>query len=101
MTMKGSRMRLVKAVLSILGGCCFALCQANVTSLSDVAQHAIDQSKLTLPGSPAFHLKATIIETTNPASEYKGEIEEYWVSPEKWQRRITSPSFSQTLIVNG
>ncbi len=95
-------MRLVlKIVLSILGGCSFAQCQANVASLSDVAQHAIDQSKLILPGSAGFHLKATIIETTNPASEYKGEIEEYWVSPEKWQRRITSPSFSQTLIVNG
>jgi hypothetical protein len=69
--------------------------------LAEVAQHAVDQSKLTSPGSAAFHLKATIVETTNPDSNYKGEIEEYWMSPEKWRRTIASPGFSQTLIVNG
>ncbi len=69
--------------------------------LAEVAQHAVDQSKLTSPGSSPFHLKATIVETTNPDSTYKGEIEEYWISPEKWRRTIASPGFSQTLIVNG
>jgi hypothetical protein len=69
--------------------------------LVEVAQHAVDQSKLTSPGSSPFHLKATIVETTNPDSTYKGEVEEYWVSPEKWRRTISSPGFSQTLIVNG
>jgi hypothetical protein len=69
--------------------------------LAEVAQRAVDQSKLTSPGSAAFHLKATIIETTNPDSTYKGEVEEYWMSPEKWRRTIASPGFSQTLIVNG
>jgi hypothetical protein len=69
--------------------------------LAEVAQRAVDQSKLTSAGSAAFHLKATIVETTNPDSAYKGEIEEYWMSPEKWRRTITSPGFSQTLIANG
>ncbi len=69
--------------------------------LAEVAQHAVDQSKLTLPGSTPFHLKAEVVETTNPGSDYKAEIEEYWASPEKWQRTIVSPSFSQTLTVNG
>ena len=69
--------------------------------LAEVAQRAVAQSKLTSPGSAAFHLKATIIETTNPDSTYKGEIEEYWMSPEKWRRIVASPGFSQTLIVNG
>jgi hypothetical protein len=68
--------------------------------LAEVAQHAVEQSKLTLPGSFPFHLKARIVETTNPDSDYKAEIEEYWVSPEKWRRTISSPGFSQTLIVN-
>jgi hypothetical protein len=71
------------------------------TSLAEVAQHAVEQSQITLPGSAPFHLKANIGETTNPASEYKAEIEEYWVSPEKWRRTIASPGFSQTLVVNG
>src|SRR5271163_3564508 len=69
--------------------------------LAEVAQHAVDQSKLTSPSSEAFHLKATIVETTNPDSTYKGEVEEYWMSPVKWRRTIASPGFSQTLIVNG
>ena len=69
--------------------------------LAEVAQHAVEQSKLTATGSAPFHLKATIVETTNPDSTYKGEIEEYWVSGGKWRRTVSSPGFSQTLIVNG
>jgi TonB family protein len=68
--------------------------------LGDVAESAVQQSKLTLPGSKPFHLKAEIVETTNPISDYQAKIEEYWVSPEKWRRSIESPGFSQTLIVN-
>jgi hypothetical protein len=70
-------------------------------SLSDAADHAVQQSQLALPGSAPFYLKATITETTNPDSSYKGTVEEYWVSPEKWRRTVTSPNFSQTLIHNG
>src|SRR5271170_1298081 len=74
---------------------------AKTVPLADVARHAVEQSKLTAPGSSPFHLKAKIVETTNPDSTYKGEIEEYWISPEKFRRTITSPGFSQTLVVNG
>jgi hypothetical protein len=70
-------------------------------SVAKAAQRAVVQSKLTSPGSTPFHLKAKIVETTNPDSTYKGEIEEYWISPEKWRRTIQSPGFSQTLITNG
>src|SRR5215467_486000 len=74
---------------------------ANATTFAQVAQHAVEQVQLTSPGSSPFHLKAVVVETTNPASEYKAEIEEYWISPEKWRRTISSPGFSQTLIANG
>jgi hypothetical protein len=66
-----------------------------------VAVREIQHSQITLPGSAPFHLKAEIVETTNPFSQYRGQIEEYWVSPEKWRRTIESPSFSQTMVVNG
>jgi hypothetical protein len=69
--------------------------------LAEVAQHAVEQSKLTLLGSTPFHLKATIVETTNPKSDYKAAIEMSWISPDKWRRTITSPGFSQTLVLNG
>lgn len=76
---------------------------SNVQSvpLAEVATRAVEQSKLTQTGSTPFHLKAKILESTNPDSDYKAEVEEYWVSPEKLRRTISSPGFSQTLIVNG
>jgi hypothetical protein len=77
------------------------LCCGQTVPLAEVAEHAIDQSKLTVPAGTPFHLKATIVETTNPRSEYKGEIEEYWACPDRWRRSVISPNFSQTLIVNG
>jgi hypothetical protein len=70
-------------------------------SVAKNVQRAVSQSKLTSPGSTPFHLKAKIVEATNPDSTYKGEIEEYWISPGKWRRTIQSPGFSQTLITNG
>jgi TonB family protein len=70
-------------------------------TLAEAARHAVEQSQIAAPGSTPFHLKASVVETTNPASEYKAEIEEFWISPEKWRRTVTSPTFSQTLIVNG
>jgi hypothetical protein len=66
-----------------------------------MAARAVQQSKLTLPGSKPFHLKAEIVETSDPSSDYQAKIEEYWVSPEKWKRTIESPTFSQTMVVNG
>ncbi|HEX7287004.1 MAG TPA: hypothetical protein VF532_12530 [Candidatus Angelobacter sp.] len=70
-------------------------------AIGEAAQGAVQQSRLTLPGGAAFHLKAHIAETTNAESAHTAEVEEYWVSPEKWRRTIQSPGFSQTLIVNG
>jgi hypothetical protein len=90
----------IAIMLCALAGASFAA-DTTTMPLADVAQHAVDQSKLTSPGSTPFHLKAEIVETTNPNSDHKGEVEEYWVSPEKWRRTISSPGFSQTLIVNG
>jgi len=69
--------------------------------LADLADHAIQESQITLPGGKPFHLKATISETGSPDSDYKATVEEYWVSPTKWRRTIGSPDFSQTLVING
>lgn len=69
--------------------------------LGEAAEHALRQSQVTQPGSSSFHLRAKIVETTNPDSAYKGDIEETWISPMKWRRTVSSPNFSQTLIRNG
>src|ERR1700683_1024740 len=70
-------------------------------SLGVLADQAVQQSKLILPGSKAFNLKIAIVETTNPDSSYHAQVEQYWVSPTKWKRTIESPDFSQTLVVSG
>jgi hypothetical protein len=74
---------------------------AGRVSLAEIANRAVQQSKLTLPGSKPFHLIAQIVETTDPKSDFHAKIEEYWLSPKKWKRTIESPNFSQSLIVNG
>jgi hypothetical protein len=78
-----------------------ATAQERKSDWTDVIAIAIQHSALTLPGSKPFHLRAEIIESTNPDSGYKGKFEEHWVSPEKWRRTIDSPDFSQTKVVNG
>ena len=69
--------------------------------LSDATDRALRKSQLTFPGNAPFHIKLSILEITNPRSDRHAELEEYWVSPGKYRRTIKSPTFSQTLIVNG
>ena len=94
-------MRVVAVMLACAIGSAAFAGDGGKVSLGEVAESAVRQSKLTLPGSKPFHLKAEIVETTNPSSEYRAKVEEYWASPEKWRRTIEAPGFSQTLIVNG
>lgn len=75
--------------------------EGNFVSLGNAAEHAVQESKLTLPGSKPFHLVADIVEKTNPESDYRARVEEFWINPEKWRRTIESPEFSQVLITNG
>jgi hypothetical protein len=72
-----------------------------VVSIAQAADNAVQQSKLTLAGGAPFHLKAHITNAGAPKLEYSADVEEYWVSPEKWRRTLQSSGFSQTLIVNG
>lgn len=75
--------------------------QDRILTVADAVNNALKQSQLTLPSSAPFHLKASITNTAHPNSEYKAEIEEYWLSPQSWRRTIESPTFSQTLIADG
>jgi len=90
--------RLAISVLILCTSSSFAQQHA---SLADITERAATTTSLTAPGGSPFHLKAVIRETTNPDSGYKGEIEEYWVAPDKWKRTVKSPDFSQTVVVNG
>jgi hypothetical protein len=73
----------------------------NTVLLADLGDRAMQQSQITLAGGKPFHLKAIIAEKDSPDSDYQATVEEYWVSPTKWRRNITSPDFSQTLVTNG
>lgn len=104
------RIRIALALALTLSAAHSSIAQAEISStsrsaalmsLADASDHAVSLSKLILPGSAPFHLKAKIVETTNPNSSYKADIEEYWVSADKFRRTIQTPGLSQTLIVNG
>ena len=75
--------------------------QGKVVSVSEAAGNAVQQSKLALPGGAPFHLKAHIASSGASQPEYSADVEEYWVSPEKWRRTVETAGFSQTLIANG
>jgi hypothetical protein len=72
-----------------------------VVSIAQAADHAVQQSKLTLSGGAPFHLKAHIANAGALKPEYSADVEEYWVAPEKWRRTVQSAGFSQILIANG
>ena len=72
-----------------------------VVSIAQAVENAVQQSKLTHAGGAPFHLKAHITNSGAPKPEYTADVEEYWVSPEKWRRTVQSAGFTQTLIVNG
>lgn len=81
--------------------CLGATAQTKPVALGDAAARAIELSQIRIPGGTPFHLKATLVESTNPDSGYRADIEEYWVSPQKWRRTISSERFSQTVIQAG
>jgi hypothetical protein len=94
-------MRLLAAVFAFGLAAASGADNRNAISLGEAAEHAVEQSRLTLAGSKPFHLVAEIVEVTNPKSDYRAKVDEYWVAPDRWRRTIESPEFSQTLIVNG
>jgi len=72
-----------------------------VVSINQAVENAVQQSKLTLAGGAPFHLKAHITNVGTARPEYSADVEEYWVSPEKWRRTVQTVGFSQTLVANG
>ena len=94
-----THVRAVISILILLSICRFASAS---DSPADLPKSAIERSQITSPGSPVFVLKAKVLETTNPAnSDYRAEIEEDWVAPDKWRRTVKTNEFSQLLVVNG
>ncbi|MGO9084107.1 MAG: energy transducer TonB [Candidatus Sulfotelmatobacter sp.] len=90
---------IASALVSLIAFSPFAL---GGDSIADLPKKAIERSQITLPGSHPFVLKATVLEITNPANtNYRAEIEEYWVAPDKWRRVVKTPGFSETLTMNG
>ena len=70
-------------------------------SVSEAVVHALQQSQLTVADGTPFHLQAHIAAVDKKYPEYAADVEEYWVSPEKWRRTVKSSNFSQTLVTNG
>ncbi|HEY4904257.1 MAG TPA: hypothetical protein VIH89_12345 [Candidatus Sulfotelmatobacter sp.] len=90
-----------KTSFLILLFACSSLAAAS-DSIADLPKKAIERSQITVSGARPFVLKASVLEATNPSNtNYKAEIEEYWIAPNKWRRTVRTAAFSQTLIANG
>ena len=93
-THHGLRLIVALGLLVILTG--------STSGLRELPKLAIQKSQLTLPGSVPFRLTATVRNPKDPTDQaHIARIEELWVSPQKWRRKVTAPGFSQLLIVNG
>ncbi len=88
-------------LVAVFGISCLPASSQTKTPLVDAAARALELSQVRVPGAVPFHLKATLIESTNPDSAYTADIEEYWVSPQKWRRTVSSEKFSQIVIQTG
>jgi hypothetical protein len=85
----------------VLVGSSIALAQPTqpsgvVKSFGEVVSHAEETSCLHSKHTPPYHLKANILETTNPQSEYRAQIEEFFRSEKNWRRVVTAPGLSWT-----
>ena len=63
----------------------------------------IERCTLSQPGTKPFHLKATIAPSfdRDKDSGRTGEVEIWWVSPDRWKREVRSPEFHQVEVLNG
>jgi hypothetical protein len=97
-----NRLPLCFAVLALLAATVMAQeDQGKIVTVSEAADHAVQQSKLTLAGGTPFHLKAHVASSGTPKPDYSADVEEFWLSPDKWRRTVETAGFSQTLIANG
>jgi hypothetical protein len=64
---------------------------------------SVERSTLDQAGTKPFHLKAELAPSLarDRDSGRTGEVEIWWVSPDRWRREITSPQFHQIDIVDG
>lgn len=64
---------------------------------------AVEQSTLDQQGTKPFHLKAVLSPSfeRDKDSNRTGEVEIWWVSPDRWRRELKSPGFHQIEVVNG
>lgn len=90
------------AIVVVLAGATVSLWAADKVTLADLPKHAVEESQLTVPGEPAFHLKARVFDKTDRNnSDHNAEIEEFWVAPDKWRRTVKARGFAEVLVANG
>src|SRR4051812_7228959 len=68
--------------------------------LGNALDYALQHGTLVGSDTKPFHLRVHVFESTNPQSDYRAEIEEFWVSDSQWRRSIDSPDFKQTIVHN-
>ena len=71
--------------------------------ISGRVKKAVERGTLDQPGTQPFHLKAELApsQARDNDSGRTGEVEIWWMAPDKWRREVRSPEFHQIEIVDG
>ena len=94
--------RIVAAVVAVFASVCDGQSVKETSiPLGDALSKALAKCSLIGPNAVPFHIKIHISESTKPQSDYRADIEEFWVSAKQYRRSIDSPEFKQTLVTNG
>lgn len=74
----------------------------NAEDITARIKKAVERNTLDQRGTRPFHLKAVLSPSfdRDKASGRVGEVEIWWVGPDKWRREVRSPEFHQIQIVD-
>ena len=91
--------------LTAIAAITMAVCACTMKAESDSqrVKKAIERSTLDQAGTKPFHLKAELAPSrpSDADSGRTGEVEIWWVGPDRWRREVRSPGFHQIDVVDG
>src|SRR5277367_6788000 len=90
------------AVLSLAVACSASCGQTTRTEvpIGNALTKALATGSITGEGARPFHIRVEVSEPENPQSPYQGAFEEWWISPDKWRREVTSKDgMRQTIVI--
>lgn len=90
--------------MRIVGASVVFVTMMHVAFAQDVQKQAlrvVQDSTLDQSGTHPFHLRAELAPMKESDRPFRGTVDYWWESPQRYRREIRTTSVSQTLVVNG